>query len=309
MIVDFLGLIYLLWPITVGSLIICFLCGLFLAINIGSFVFGFVLIVYYIYNYLKRKGIFTMVSRWITEQSIALSKNLQANIKKTFIIKGNIPPEKALYIAHPHGLFSMAPFLHWAARITDHSPHQKICIAVHSIFFRVPLVCELMEAYGAIEATEEAIRAKLTEGFTVVVLTGGVREIQETHPGKMKLVLRSRTGVFRIAQDLQVPIVPVLTFGENELFPPIQSAWVQRLQKYLRSWFGIALPFPTLSSIKNWFSLLQAPLSSQVITHIGKPILPEKKALSDFQNDIFGEFLRLFTAGKPLGYKGDLEII
>lgn len=309
MIPDILGLIYLFWPITVGSIMICFLCGLFLAINIGSFLFGFVLIIYYIYNYLKRKGVFTLLSKWLTEKSTAISTNLQTHIKGTFVLKGKGPSHPALYIAHPHGLFSMAPFLHWAVRLTDWPTDQKICIAVHSIFFRIPVVCELMEAYGAIEATEEAIRAKLTEGISVVVLTGGIREIHETHPGKMKLVLRSRTGVFRIAGDLQVPIVPVLTFGENELFPPLQSAWILKLQKYLRSWFGIAIPFPTFSSLKNWFSLLQAPLTPQVVTCIGKPILPEKKSISDFQEDIFVEFQRVFTSGKPSSYTGKLEIV
>jgi 1-acyl-sn-glycerol-3-phosphate acyltransferase len=309
MIPDFLGLIYLFWPITVGSIGLCFLCGLFLAINIGSFLFGFVLIVYYVYNYLKRKGVFAYISKWLTETSVTLSNNLQKNIQETFILKGKGPEGPVLYIAHPHGLFSMAPFLHWAVRLTNWPSDKNICIAVHSIFFKVPIVCELMEAYGAIEATEEAIREKLTQGVSVVVLTGGIREIHETHPGKMKLVLRSRKGVLRIAQDLQVPIVPVLTFGENELFPPLQSAWMLRVQKYLRTWFGIAIPFPTLASLKNWFHLLQAPLRPQVVTCIGKPVLPGKKSFSDFQKEIFIEFQRVFEEGKPTDFTGTLEIL
>jgi 1-acyl-sn-glycerol-3-phosphate acyltransferase len=309
MITDIFGLLYLFWPFSVGSIVLCFLCGLLFAINIGSFLFGFVLILYYVYNYLKRKGVFSWILRWISEKTTTVSKTLEENIQKTFVIKGDVPKDPVLYVAHPHGLFSMAPFLHWAVRITNWPPDQTICIAVHSIFFKIPIVCELMEAYGAIEATEEAIRAKLTEGVSVAVLTGGIREIHETHPGKMKLVLRPRKGVFRISQDLQIPIVPVLTFGENELFPPMQSAWMQRAQKYLRSWFGIALPFPTLASIKNWFRLLQAPLEPQVITWIGRPIHPDKKKLVDFQGEIFVEFQRVFTSGKPPDYTGDLEIL
>jgi 1-acyl-sn-glycerol-3-phosphate acyltransferase len=309
MITDIFGLLYLFWPFSIGSIVICFLCGLLFAINIGSFVFGFVLLVYYVYNYLKRKGVFAFLSRWISDKSTTISKKLEQNIQETFVVKGDIPKDPVLYIAHPHGLFSMAPFLHWAVRITDWPSEKKICIAVHSIFFKIPVVCELMEAYGAIEATEEAIREKLKEGVSVAVLTGGIREIHETHPGKMKLVLKSRTGVFRISQDLQIPIVPVLTFGENELFPPMQSAWMRNLQKYMRSWFGIAVPFPTLSSLKNWFKLLQAPLEPQVVTCIGKPIVPEKKETTEFQAEIFLEFQRVFTAQKPEGYTGDLEIV
>ena len=309
MIADVLSLLYLFWPLSVLSIILCFLCGLFFAINIGSFLFGFVLILYYIYNYLKRNGVFTYIYKWLSEKSITLSTRLQTNIQETFIVKGEIPSKPSLYIAHPHGLFSMAPFLHWAARITHWPTDRKMCIAVHSIFFKIPIVCELMEAYGAIEATEESIRTKLKEGISVAVLTGGIRELHETHPGKMKLILKKRKGVFRIAQDLQVPIVPVLTFGENELFPPIQSAWARTLQKYLRAWMGIGIPIPTLESLKNWFLLLHSPLQAQVITWIGTPIHPEKKTVAEFQDEIFVEFRRLFTSGKPGEYIGDLEIV
>jgi 1-acyl-sn-glycerol-3-phosphate acyltransferase len=309
MLADVLSLLYLFWPLSVLSISICFLCGLFFAINIGSFLFGFVLIVYYIYNYLKRKGVFTYLYKWLSETSLTLSTRLQKNIQETFRVQGAIPPETALYIAHPHGLFSMAPFLHWAARITNWPTDRKMCIAVHSIFFKIPIVCELMEAYGAIEATEESIRAKLKEGISVAVLTGGIRELHETHPGKMKLILKKRKGVFRIAQDLQVPIIPVLTFGENELFPPIQSAWTRTLQKYLRAWMGIAIPIPTLEGLKNWFILLHSPLKTHVTTWIGNPIKPEKKTVSEFQDAIFVEFRRLFTSGKPENYTGDLEIV
>lgn len=309
MIGDVLSLLYLFWPLSIASIMICFLCGLFFAINIGSFLFGFVFIVYYIYNYLKRKGVFAYLYKWLFETSITISTRLQKNIKGTFVYKGDIPKTPALYIAHPHGLFSMAPFLHWAARITDWPSDKKMCIAVHSIFFKIPIVCELMESFGAIEATEVAISQKLKEGISVVVLTGGIRELHETHPGKMKLILKKRKGVFRIAEDLQIPIVPVLTFGENELFPPIQSAWARIIQKYLKIWLGIGMAFPTLSSVKNWFLLLNAPLQDQVITWIGNPVVPNKKSISVFQDEIFVEFQRLFTAGKPVGYTGDLEIV
>lgn len=308
MIGDVLSLMYLFWPFSIASITICFLCGLFFAINIGSFIFGFVLIVYYIYNYLKRKGVFTFLYKWFSDTTLQVSTQLQKNIRQTFIIKGAIPSETALYIAHPHGLFSMAPFLHWASQITDWPSDKKICIAVHSIFFKIPVVCEIMESYGAIEATEEAISQKLKEGISVAVLTGGIRELHETLPGKMKLVLKKRKGVFRIAQDLQIPIVPVLTFGENELFPPIQSAWAHTLQKYLKAWFSIALPIPTLESLKNWFLLLHSPLPSQVITCLGTPVAPTKNPV-EFQEAIFVEFQKLFTAGKPSTYKGVLEII
>lgn len=312
MLPDILSLFYLLWPVTVGSIIVFFVCGLFLAINIGSFVFGFLIIFYYIYNFLKRKGVFSLLYDWLSSKSSKMNSTLHQNVRDTFLVKGkldNIPTSPVLYIAHPHGLFSMAAFLHWAARVTEWPAEHRVRIAVHSIFFKIPLVCELMEHFGAIEATEEEIMRVLKEGESVALLTGGIRELIETHPGKMTVVLKKRTGFLRIARELQLPIVPVLTFGENELFPPLRSSWMRGVQKYLRSWFGIALPVPTFSSIVNWFSLLQAPLRPTINTWVGEAIVPGKESIDELQKKVFLLFETLYKEGKPADYPEVLEIL
>lgn len=312
MITEILHLIYLLWPITISSIIFFFVIGIFLAINIGSFIVGFILIIYYIYNYCKRKGLFTQVYSWFINKKENINTNLQTHIQKTFLVKGDLdklPNGSALYIAHPHGLFSMAAFLHWAANVTQWPKEKKVKIAVHSIFFRIPIVCEIMESYGAIEATEEQIIKVLKTGESVALLTGGIRELHETHPGKMRLVLKKRSGFLRIARDLQIPIIPVLTFGENELFPPIQSAWFKYIHKYLIHWFHISIPIPTFSSIYNWFSLLYSPLVPSINTWIGNAIFPEEESFESLQKKVFDEFHRLYKEGRDNRYLEELEIL
>ena len=71
------------------------------------------------------------------------------------------------------------------------------------------------------------------EHESVSVLPGGVREMMESAPGTLRLVLKNRTGVFRMALETGTPIVPVLTYGENELFPSMDSPMLRTLNQWL----------------------------------------------------------------------------
>lgn len=308
---DVLGTLYLLWPAIIFAIILFTI----LSILLGGVFIVFLLIGYYTYGWLKKKGVFDMLLSWIRINERLIGNELQDHLQKTFLLRGNVNEMNlktpTLYIAHPHGLFSMAPFLHWAIQVTDWPKGgNKIHIAVHSIFFKIPLVKELMESYGAIEATEEEIRRVLESGESVALLTGGVEELNQTESGKMNIVLKKRKGFLRIARDLNIPIVPVLTFGENELFPPIQGYWIKKSQEYLKKWFGIAMPIPTWQSIENWFSLLKGPLEQKVVTWIGKPVLVEKKeTLTSLQNRIMNGILQLYEEGRPEHYSKMLNIV
>lgn len=310
---DILGTLYLFWPVTVFAFILVFLAGVLFAISIGSFFTIGVLATYYGYLFLKDKGFFQMISTWIQKRNKIVGETLVQNVQSTFVLRGHldkIPEGPVLFVAHPHGLFSMAPFLHWAAEVTSWPMGRKVHIAIHSIFFRIPLVRELCEHFGAIEATDEQIREILKNGDSVALLTGGIAELHATIPGRIRIYLKKRRGFARIAKELTIPVVPVLTFGENELFPPLEGFWTNWVQSYLRSWFGISIPLPTFESVKNWFRLLRGPLEPQVKTWIGKPVLTdEKKSVETIRNHIVLGFEELYREGRPEGYPPEIEIL
>jgi 1-acyl-sn-glycerol-3-phosphate acyltransferase len=313
MIQDVIGTVYLFWPLSVIAFFLVFLAGFLFAVSLGGLFALSLLGLYYVHIYLKKRGVFDTMTRWIQTNTTILGGKLKENVRQTFVLKGaleKIPEGPVLYVAHPHGLFSMAPFLHWASEVTSWPAGRKVHIAIHSIFFRIPLVRELCEYFGAIEATDEEIREVLKKGESVALLAGGVREIEETSPGRMRIYLRKRKGFARIAKELQVPIVPVLTFGENELFPPIQGFWTDWVQTYMRSWLGIAMPLPTLESFRNWFKLLRGPLPVQVETWIGEPVFTKnKKTVETIRNHIFSGFVTVYREGKPVGYPREIEIL
>jgi 1-acyl-sn-glycerol-3-phosphate acyltransferase len=225
-----------------------------------------VVVAYYGYHWLRKHGYI----EWALEELGAHVEHLRENLRATFLLRGHlkeIPTEPVLYIAHPHGLFFMAPFFHWAARVTDWPEGlARVRPAVHSIFFKIPGVRELMEAHGAIEATEEEIERTLRSGDSVVLMPGGLQEIGAE---RLTVVIRKRRGYLRIAQRVGCPIVPVLTFGEAELFRPM--AGLDWFHRYCKAWFGLAVPIPSLASFFRWFRLFREPLEP-VETWIGPAI-------------------------------------
>ena len=261
-----LELFYMIWPLTITCITFCFL-GAFLATAVASGMIAALMVVaYYGYHWLRKHGYI----QWALQELGTRVEHLHENLRATFLLRGHlkeIPKEPVLYIAHPHGLFFMAPFFHWAARVTDWPEGlARVRPAVHSIFFKIPGVRELMEAHGAIEATEEEIERTLRSGDSVVLMPGGVQEIGAE---RLTVVIRKRRGYLRIAQRVGCPIVPVLTFGEAELFRPM--AGLDWFHRYCKAWFGLAVPIPSLASFFRWFRLFKEPLKP-VETWIGPAI-------------------------------------
>ena len=267
-----LELFYMIWPLTITCITFCFLGAFLATIAASGAVAALLVVAYYGYHWLRKHGYIA----WLLQELSTRVERLRENLRATFLLRGHlkdIPTEPILYIAHPHGLFFMAPFFHWAARVTDWPEGlARVRPAVHSVFFKIPGVRELMEAHGAIEATEAEIEAALRSGDSVILMPGGVQEIGTE---RLTVVIRKRRGYLRIAQRVGCPIVPVLTFGEAELFQPMSG--LEWFHRYCKAWFGLAVPIPSLASFFRWFGLFEKGLEP-VETWIGPAIrMPTQK--------------------------------
>jgi len=109
-------------------------------------------------------------------------------------------------------------------------------------------------------ASTRAFLASRT-GLSVAIFLGGAAESYLTDVRNADLVLRRRLGFIRLALEHGVPVVPVYTFGENDLgvraipgnFGVVSRLWMRTT--------GIALPF-------LWPSRRSGP----VVTVIGQPV-------------------------------------
>lgn len=230
---------------------------------------------YGMYGASRDLGILGKIIQYIKTSWTFLSQDVIQHIQKTFVVKSyeNLPSEPALFICHPHGLFGHSWILHFCYGISPWPKDKpKPLLAIHSILFKLPFLRDILEQCHCIEATEETITRWLHKGYSVALLTGGIEEMKHNGSESVKLVLEKRKGYARIAKQCNVPIVPMFTVGENELFPN-ETFWVWKSINHLvYKWTGIPLPLPNWKSMVSWAKILQGPLDTPVHTFILDPV-------------------------------------
>ena len=108
---------------------------------------------------------------------------------------------------------------------------------------------------------------------------GGAAESLEAHPGKYRLVLKKRKGFVRVALQTGAALVPVFSFGENDLFFSVENpedSMLRKVQEKLKNWLHIGLPIIQGRGVFNYtFGIL--PHRRPVHTVVGSPIEVTKK--------------------------------
>lgn len=179
-------------------------------------------------------------------------KKFETNIDKTFQLHEKKRPERALYLWHPHGMLSLAPIIHVVRK-----DFGKI-VSV-PIFHKIPVIRDGYHYLGCIPS-EYSVMKNALEKESLSIIPGGTREMMSSRPGTMRLILKDRTGVFKLALETGTPIVPVLTFGEDELFPQLDMPILRSINLWLYSQWKIAIPFMSLTSVANWIHLAHSSL-------------------------------------------------
>jgi len=199
---------------------------------------------------------------------------IERNVRKTFEIKPLYPiPPKSINIWHPHGLLAVTPGIHNAYRIT--SPRYKPTkFAVANIFHIFPFVRDWMKITHTISADYPVIK-KTAEKESVSIVLGGGKEMHLSNGKNLKLVIKERTGIFRLALETGTPLVPILTYGESELFPTLDNSFYACFREFLYDMWKIPAPLPTITSVQNWLALWDGPLP-QVVSYMGKPVYVKK---------------------------------
>ncbi|KAI1770704.1 DAGAT-domain-containing protein [Hypoxylon cercidicola] len=167
------------------------------------------------------------------------------------------PTRKYIFGYHPHGIISHGA---WAAFATDALGFsEKFPGITNSLLtldsnFRIPLYREYVLAAGVRSVSKESIVNILSKGGPngegmgrgVTIVIGGARESLEAQPGQMRLILKERKGFVKIAVRTGADLVPVLAFGENNLYDQLQPGEhpiVHKVQMFVLKVWKFTLPF------------------------------------------------------------------
>lgn len=70
-----------------------------------------------------------------------------------------------------------------------------------------------------------------------MIVVGGAQEALDAHPGSHTLVLGHRRGFVKLAMRMGADLVPVFSFGENELYMQVKNPEGSALRRFqVRDW-------------------------------------------------------------------------
>ncbi|XP_053686768.1 diacylglycerol O-acyltransferase 2-like, partial [Sabethes cyaneus] len=187
--------------------------------------------------------------------------------------------------------FSTGCFLNFATDTTgfpNQFPGIRSRVVTLDFHLLVPFFRELIFSWGAASCSEQSIinlvqapndpsDARNSDGYTsnaAVIIVGGAAESLHCRPNNYRLVLKKRRGFCRIALKTGTPIVPVINFGELDLYdqasnPP--GSLVRRFQEKFKATTGIA-PVAFVGRGFFQYSFGMIPRRKPINTVIGAPV-------------------------------------
>ena len=188
-----------------------------------------------------------------------------------------------IFTYHPHGIISHGAFGHFCTEGTTGFeklfPGIKNTLLTLESNFRIPFYREYLLKLGLASVSRRSCEALLRgEGETkqswlakkfskspppqpapggraITIVVGGARESLEAIPGTMKLVLKRRRGFLKIAIRENAGVVPVLSFGENDLYDqmiPSSSSLIRKLQMLVKKTAGFTVPLFHARGVFNY---------------------------------------------------------
>ena len=140
----------------------------------------------------------------------------------------------------PHGLLSCGALA--GVHFVEGS-ETIFCVA--PILYFVPLLGHSLNLLGCIPATRKSMEGVLSDGYSLIVVSGGVPELvlSETNDDTE---FYPRFGFLKLAKKFKVPVLSVFVNGETNLYNVIQLPCLRNRVKL--SWFfNIPFMFPLIS--------------------------------------------------------------
>jgi len=217
---------------------------------------------------------FEKVSKFMNYMFNEEINKIKSNIKETFKI--NILheiPKRSIRIWHPHGISGLTPIIHNGYNLT-HPNYIASKGVAHSVFFNIPLLSTFIKYLNAIPSDYTTIK-KTVSKESISITVGGVDEMRRLKDKILELVIKKRKGIFKIALETGTPIVPILTYGENELFPESDNEFIQWFNNKLYEYLKLRISIPKFKSFINWLKITNQPLNP-IHTYTGRPIYVKK---------------------------------
>ncbi|KAI9704384.1 MAG: diacylglycerol O-acyltransferase 1 [Candelina mexicana] len=201
---------------------------------------------------------------------------------------------KYIFGYHPHGIISHGAFSAFATEALGFRqlfPGITNTLLTLDSNFRIPLYRDYALAMGLGSVSRESCENLLSKGGpnnegmgrAITIVVGGARESLDARPRTLRLVLQRRKGFVKLAIRTGADLVPVLSFGENDLYDQLQPELhplVHKLQLLFKKLMGFTIPLFHARGIFN-YDVGMMPYRRPLNIVVGRPIKVMQQARPD----------------------------
>ncbi|EJD48089.1 diacylglycerol acyltransferase [Auricularia subglabra TFB-10046 SS5] len=235
-----------------------------------------------------------------------------ATLKKACFAETDLPPDRSYVFGyHPHGIIGMGALATFATEGTGFSkqfPGIKPHLLTLASNFRLPIYREIIMMMGICSVSKRSCINILRQGkgSAITIVVGGAAESLAARPGTADLTLRKRLGFIKIAIQQGADLVPVFSFGENDIYEQManeKGTTLYEIQKKFQSVLGFTFPLFHGRGLLNYnFGLM--PYRRSIVTVVGRPIhvkqhdKPNLEMVEEVQKQYIDELLRIWNTYK-----------
>ncbi|PGH01278.1 2-acylglycerol O-acyltransferase 2 [Blastomyces parvus] len=192
---------------------------------------------------------------------------------------------KYIFGYHPHGIISHGAFAAFGTEALGFStlfPGITNTLLTLDSNFRLPFYRDYALAMGLASVSRESCENILSKGGldnagmgrAITIVVGGASESLDAQPHAIRLVLKRRKGFVKLAIRTGADLVPVLAFGENELYEQVSSdqhPLIRKVQLLVKRTLGFTVPLFHARGVFNYDVGLM-PYRRPLNIVVGRPI-------------------------------------
>ncbi|XP_033329797.2 2-acylglycerol O-acyltransferase 2-A [Megalopta genalis] len=229
----------------------------------------------------------------------------------------DLDPEKNyLFCSFPHGILSTGIFGAFGSDILGCKqlfPGLDVRVVVLDQHFQIPLFREYVSATGGVSSTAKSLNylastkpEKPYTGRATILIVGGASESLECQPGTYRILVKRRKGFVKIALKNGIPLVPVFSFGETDIYDQVygtEGSTLKKVQHFIRKKIGIA---PIILRGRGFFQYSfgiiaqRKPITVVVGSPIELPKIPEPttEQIDEYHEIFIKRLVELFESNK-----------
>ncbi|EME80472.1 uncharacterized protein MYCFIDRAFT_118400, partial [Pseudocercospora fijiensis CIRAD86] len=241
------------------------------------------------------------------------------------------PTRKYIFGYHPHGIISHGAFAAFATEALGFSqlfPGITNTLLTLDSNFRIPLYRDYALRMGLASVSRESCENILSHGGpngegmgrAITIVVGGARESLDAKPYTLRLVLKRRKGFVKLAIRTGADLVPILAFGENDLYDQFDASshpYVHKAQLLVKKFMGFTVPLFHARGVFN-YDVGMMPYRRPINIVVGRPIpiiqakTPDPSYVDKIHAKYVEELERIWDDWKDTfarNRQGELEIV